>query len=328
MSEHKTVLVTGGAGYIGSHMVLSLLDAGYQPVIIDNFSTGHDRLVPAGVPVFRGNISDPGIVAKIFANYTIDTVAHFAASIVVPESVKNPLKYYLNNTVETAQFIKFCVSAGVKNFIFSSTAAVYGNQDGNPISEQAFVCPANPYGASKLMSETVLHDSACAEGFSYVILRYFNVAGADPKGRSGQLSEPATHLIKIAVEALVGKRTGVRIFGTDYPTVDGTCVRDYIHVSDLIGAHISALRYLKNGGESILLNCGYGKGASVRDVLDMANIVGGQELNVSEVQRRAGDVAVLVADSSKLRKELDWTPQHDSLQKIISDALSWEAKNI
>lgn len=327
MSDHMTVLVTGGAGYIGSHMVLALLDAGHQPVILDDFSTGHEQLLPNGVPVFRGNVADAALVAEICKSYDIDAVAHFAASIVVPESVIDPLKYYLNNTASTTGFIAACVQAGIKRFVFSSTAAVYGNQDRNPITEDASTQPENPYGTSKLMSETILRDCARATDISYVILRYFNVAGADPKGRAGQLSEPATHLIKIAVEAAVGKRTSMQVYGTDYPTPDGTCIRDYIHVSDLIGAHMAALAHLQAGGESMLANCGYGHGASVRDVLDVVATLAGKKLAITDAPRRAGDAAILVSDSTKLRTALGWTPQYDDLQKIVSDALAWERAN-
>ena len=327
MSDHMTVLVTGGAGYIGSHMVLALLDAGHQPVIFDDFSTGHEQLVPNGVPVFRGNVANTGLVAEICNSYEIDAVAHFAASIVVPESVSNPLKYYLNNTASTTRFIGACIEAGIKRFVFSSTAAVYGNQDRNPINEDTSTQPENPYGASKLMSEMILRDCAHATDISYVILRYFNVAGADPKGRAGQLSQPATHLIKIAVEAAVGKRSSIQLYGTDYPTPDGTCIRDYIHVSDLIAAHVAALAYLQGGGKSMLANCGYGHGASVRDVLDVVATVAGKELAVTDAPRRAGDAAILVADSTKIRRKLGWTPVHDDLQKIVSDALAWERAN-
>jgi len=254
-------------------------------------------------------------------------VAHFAASIVVPESVSDPLKYYLNNTASTTRFISACVEAGIKRFVFSSTAAVYGNQDHNPINEDASTQPENPYGTSKLMSETILRDCARATDLSYVILRYFNVAGADPKGRAGQLSQPATHLIKIAVEAAVGKRSSIQLYGSDYPTPDGTCIRDYIHVSDLIGAHMAALAHLQAGGKSMLANCGYGHGASVRDVLDVVATVAGKELAIIDAPRRAGDAAILVADSTKLRRNLGWTPVYGDLQKIVSDALAWEQAN-
>ena len=288
MFERMTVLVTGGAGYIGSHMVLALLDAGHRPVIIDDFSTGHEKLVPSGVALFRGNVGDSALVAEICDSHKIDAVAHFAASIVVPESVTDPLKYYVNNTVNTTRFIAACLDAGIKRFVFSSTAAT---------------------------------------DLSYVILRYFNVAGADPQERSGQLSQPATHLIKIAVEAAIGKRAAMQVYGTDYPTPDGTCIRDYIHVSDLIAAHMAALSYLQKGGASLLANCGYGHGASVRDVLDVVASVAGKPLDVTDAPRRPGDAAVLVADSTKLRSALGWAPRFDDLRQIVSDALAWERNN-
>ena len=327
MSDCMTVLVSGGAGYIGSHMVLALLDAGHKAIIVDDFSTGHEKLVPPDVPLFRGNVGDSALIAKICKNYKIDTVVHFAASIVVPESVVDPLKYYLNNTVNTTRFIAACVGAGINQFVFSSTAAVYGNQGDGPINEDAATKPENPYGASKLMSETVLRDCAGATNLTYVILRYFNVAGADPKGRSGQLSQPATHLIKIAVEAAAGKRTSMQVYGVDYPTPDGTCVRDYIHVSDLIAAHMAALTHLRAGGASLVANCGYGHGASVRDVLGVVATVGGLSFDVINTSRRDGDAAVLIADSTKLRKELCWKPQYDDLHQIVRDALAWERSN-
>ena len=327
MSERMTVLVTGGAGYIGSHMVLALLDAGHTPVIIDDFSTGHEKLVSSSVPLFRGNVGDTAMVAEVCDNHKIDAVAHFAASIVVPESVANPLKYYMNNTVNTTRFIAACVDAGIKRFVFSSTAAVYGNQDVTPINEDAITQPENPYGSSKLMSEMVLRESAMATGLSYVILRYFNVAGADPQGRSGQLSQPATHLIKIAVEAAIGKRPAMQLYGIDYPTPDGTCIRDYIHVSDLIAAHMAALAHLQKGGASLLANCGYGHGSSVRDVLDVVASVAGQPLDVTDAPRRPGDAAALVADSTRLRSAFGWAPRYDDLRQIVSDALAWERKN-
>ena len=327
MDDHMTVLVTGGAGYIGSHMVLALLDAGHRPVILDDFSTGHEQLLPNGVPVFRGNVADAALVAEICETYYIDAVVHFAASIVVPESVTDPLKYYVNNTASTTGLISACEQAGIKRFVFSSTAAVYGNQGLNPITEDASTQPENPYGTSKLMSETILRDCARATDISYMILRYFNVAGADPNGRAGQLSEPATHLIKIAVEVAAGKRESMQIYGTDYPTPDGTCIRDYIHVSDLISAHMAALEHLQVGGESMLVNCGYGHGASVRDVLDVVAALVGKKLAIEDAPRRAGDAAILVADATKLRTALGWTPQYDNLKKIVSDALAWEQAN-
>jgi len=322
------VLVTGGAGYIGSNMVLALLDAGHEPVIIDDFSTGHERLVPAGVPVFRGNIADSAVTDAVFGAHKIDVVAHFAASIVVPESVENPIKYYLNNTISSARLIAACIEHGIKKFIFSSTAAVYGNQDHSPIDESATPAPENPYGTSKLMTENILRDVAAANDFSYVALRYFNVAGADPKGRSGQLSKPATHLIKVAVELATGQRDSMSVFGTDYPTEDGTCIRDYIHITDLIGAHIAALNYLHKGGAPLVANCGYGRGSSVRDVLESVARVSGKNLNVIDAPRRAGDAADLVADAGLLRERLNWQPQHDQLDQIVGDALAWESANL
>ena len=324
MAKQKVVLVTGGAGYIGSHMVLALRDAGYQPVILDDFSTGHRRLVPNGVPVVEGNVGDATVTGKLFDEFAIDAVAHFAASIVVPESVRDPVKYYLNNTVSTARFIAACCRARIRHFIFSSTAAVYGNQDASPIAENASLNPVNPYGHSKIMSEQILRDTAAAHEISYVILRYFNVAGADPAGRAGQLSQPATHLIKIAVEAACGKRQWLDIFGMDYPTADGTCIRDYIHIADLIAAHMRALDHLLAGGKSLVANCGYGHGVSVRDVVAMVEKVAGLSIGARGRGRRAGDAAVLVADSTRLRQALGWQPQHDKLEQIIADALAWE----
>ena len=328
MTDRANVLVTGGAGYIGSHMVLALLDAGHSPLILDDFSTGHEQLVPAGVPVIRGNVGDIEVTNRLFADHKIDAVAHFAASIVVPESVADPLKYYLNNTVSTARLIKACVNAGVGRFIFSSTAAVYGNQDESLIGEEAGCWPENPYGTSKLMSEQILGAASQAHDLSYVALRYFNVAGADPAGRAGQLSKPATHLIKVAVEVATGQRDAMQVFGTDYPTDDGTCIRDYIHVTDLIAAHLAALEHLLGGGGSLTLNCGYGKGNSVHQVLESVARLSGTNLNVEMAARRAGDAAALVADSTRLRSQLGWQPQHDDLDGIVRSALVWERSQL
>ena len=328
MTDRANVLVTGGAGYIGSHMVLALLDAGHSPLILDDFSTGHEQLVPEGVPVIRGNVGDIEVANRLFADHKIDAVAHFAASIVVPESVADPLKYYLNNTVSTARLIKACVNAGVERFIFSSTAAVYGNQDESLIGEEAGCWPENPYGTSKLMSEQILGDASHAHDLSYVALRYFNVAGADPAGRAGQLSKPATHLIKVAVEVATGQRDAMQVFGTDYPTNDGTCIRDYIHVTDLIAAHLAALEHLLGGGGSLTLNCGYGKGKSVHQVLESVARLSGTNLNVEMAARRAGDAAALVADSTRLRSQLGWQPQHDDLDGIVRSALVWERSQL
>ena len=328
MTDRANVLVTGGAGYIGSHMVLALLDAGHSPLILDDFSTGHEQLVPVGVPVIRGNVGDREVTDRLFADHKIDAVAHFAASIVVPESVADPLKYYLNNTVSTARLIKACVNAGVGRFIFSSTAAVYGNQDESLIGEEAGCWPENPYGTSKLMSEQILGDASKAHDLSYVALRYFNVAGADPAGRAGQLSKPATHLIKVAVEVATGQRGAMQVFGTDYPTDDGSCIRDYIHVTDLIAAHMAALEHLLGGGGSLTLNCGYGKGNSVHQVLESVARLSGTNLNVEMAARRAGDAAALVADSTRLRNRLGWQPQLDDLDGIVRSALAWERSQL
>ena len=328
MTDRVNVLVTGGAGYIGSHMVLALLDAGHSPLILDDFSTGHEQLVPVGVPVIRGNVGDREVTDRLFADHKIDAVAHFAASIVVPESVADPLKYYLNNTVSTARLIKACVNAGVGRFIFSSTAAVYGNQDESLIGEEAGCWPENPYGTSKLMSELILGDASKAHDLSYVALRYFNVAGADPAGRAGQLSKPATHLIKVALEVATGQRDVMQVFGTDYPTDDGSCIRDYIHVTDLIAAHMAALEHLLGGGGSLTLNCGYGKGSSVHQVLESVARLSGTNLNVEMAARRAGDAAALVADSTRLRNRLGWQPQLDDLDGIVRSALAWERNQL
>ena len=326
MSERMTVLVSGGAGYIGSHMVLALLDAGHTPVIIDDFSTGHEKLVPSSVPLFLGNVGDSALVAEICDSHKIDAVAHFAASIVVPESVTDPLKYYVNNTVNTTRFIAACLDAGIKRFVFSSTAAVYGNQDVSPINEGANTQPENPYGSSKLMSEMVLRDSAAATDLSYVILRYFNVAGADPKGRSGQLSQPATHLIKIAVEAAIGKRAAIQVYGTDYPTPDGTCIRDYIHVVDLAKAHVLALNRQfeeKNTENYEVFNIGTGKGSSVLEVVDAFEKATGVNLNYCFTDRRDGDIVSAYADTTKANKILGWKAQLSTEDALIS-AWNWE----
>ena len=328
MTDRVNVLVTGGAGYIGSHMVLALLDAGYSPLILDDFSTGHEQLVPAGVPVIHGNVGDREVIDRLFADYDIDAVAHFAASIVVPESVADPLKYYLNNTVSTARLIAACTDAAVGRFIFSSTAAVYGNQDVSLLDEDVACRPENPYGTSKLMSEQILRDASKAHDLSYVALRYFNVAGADSAGRAGQLSKPATHLIKVAVEVATGQRDAMQVFGTDYPTHDGTCIRDYIHITDLIAAHMAALEYLLGGGPPLTLNCGYGKGSSVHQVLESVARLSGTNLNVEMAARRAGDTAVLVADSTRMRHQLGWKPEHDDLDDIVRSALAWERSQL
>jgi len=321
-----TILVTGGAGYIGSHLVHELEDAGEPVVVLDNLSTGFRFLVPSGVPFVTGSSGDRDLVKKIVAEHRVDSILHFAASLIVPDSLRDPLGYYLNNTTNTALLLDAAVDAGVKNFIFSSTAAVYGNPQTLPVREDAATSPISPYGNSKLMSEIVLHDAARAHGLNFVTLRYFNVAGADPKQRTGQASANATHLIKVACETALGRRPKIDVFGTDYPTPDGTCIRDYIHVTDLARAHIAALAYLRRGGASTTFNCGYGHGYSVLEVLAAARRISGNEFPVDFADRRTGDPASLVADVSRIQAELDWRPMFDDLEIIISHALAWERR--
>lgn len=321
-----TVLVTGGAGYIGSHMVLELRDAGQPVVVLDNLSTGFRWALPDDVPLVVGDVGDPELVSKIIAQYRIDAIIHFAGSIIVPESVENPLLYYKNNTSNTRTLIESAVDGKVPNFIFSSTAAVYGNPERNPVTEDARLQPMSPYGTSKLMSEFMLADTANAHDFDYVALRYFNVAGADPKGRSGQSTPNATHLIKVACETALGRRSHMQIFGTDYPTYDGTCVRDYIHVSDLAAAHMAALSYLRSGGKSDVFNCGYSHGFSVSEVIEAVKDVSGSNFEVRLTDRRPGDPAAIVAASDKIRQTLGWKPQYDDLQGIVANALNWETQ--
>ncbi len=320
------VLVSGGAGYIGSHMVLELLDRGENVVVLDNLSTGFWWAVPKEVPLIQGDIGDQDLLARIIAEHGITEIAHFAAKIVVPESVADPLGYYFNNTVKTRALLESAVRGGVRRIIFSSTAAVYGEPAVSPVPEEIDLNPINPYGRSKLMSEWMLADTAKAHGLAYVVLRYFNVAGADPRGRSGQSSPNATHLIKVAGQAALGQRPGLEVFGTDYPTQDGTCIRDYIHVTDLARAHIAALEHLRGGGESLTLNCGYGRGYSVKEVVEVVKKVSGVDFPVKLSGRRAGDPASLVAKADRIRSELGWTPEHDDLEEIVRQALTWEEK--
>jgi UDP-glucose 4-epimerase len=320
-----TILVTGGAGYIGSHVARQLGERGEKIVTLDNLSTGFCGAVLHGAFV-QGDTGDAALVAKTLADHQVDTVMHFAAHIQVPESVANPLKYYRNNTANTRTLLECCIAAGVKHFVFSSTAAVYGMPPGGVADETTPTVPINPYGWSKLMSEQMLHDVAAVTPLSYVALRYFNVAGADPGGRIGQSTPEATHLIKVACEHVVGKRSDIAIFGTDYETPDGTCVRDYIHVEDLAAAHLQALDYLRSGGASTTLNCGYGQGFSVRDVLDAVARVSGVRLSVTEAGRRAGDPPQLVAAADRIRKTLRWMPRHQDLPGIVATALAWEKK--
>ncbi|MFN0218647.1 MAG: UDP-glucose 4-epimerase GalE [Hyphomicrobium sp.] len=320
------ILVTGGAGYIGSHMVLELVDAGEKVVVIDNLSTGFRWAVPPQAVLTVGDVGDADLVLRTIRSHDVSAIIHFAGSIVVPESVADPLAYYLNNTVKSRSLIAAAVEAGVRNFIFSSTAAVYGNPTEVPIPETARLLPVSPYGSSKMMTEIMLADTAAAHDFSYVVLRYFNVAGADPKGRSGQSTPKATHLIKVACEAALGKRPDMSVFGTDYPTPDGTCIRDYIHVTDLARAHLAALDHLKVGGASETFNCGYSKGYSVHEVIAAVKRLSGVDFNVQTAPRRLGDPAAIVAGSAKIRNQLGWEPEHDNLDAIVAKALSWETR--
>lgn len=321
-----SVLVTGGAGYIGSHMVLELLDAGEKVVVIDNLSTGYRWAVAPGAKLVVADIADTGVVRETIRDHGVTAIIHFAGSIVVPESVADPLGYYLNNTVKSRGLIAAAVETGVKNFIFSSTAAVYGNPKENPVTETAALTPMSPYGSSKLMTEIMLADTARAHDFRFVALRYFNVAGADPKGRSGQSTPKATHLIKVACETAVGKRSQMEVFGTDYPTADGTCIRDYIQVNDLAAAHLVALKYLRSGGASEIFNCGYSQGYSVHEVIAAVKRASGNDFKVVLSPRRAGDPAAIVAASAKIRNALGWQPQHDNLDEIVAQALNWERR--
>ena len=320
-----TVLVTGGAGYIGSHMVCALVDRGEDVVVLDNLSTGFRWAVSPGAHLVEGDIGDQDLVAGIIAQHDVTGVIHFAGSIVVPESVADPLGYYHNNTVKSRALMETCVQNNVPHFIFSSTAAVYGIPDVNPVFETVELAPISPYGSSKLMTEWMLRDSAVAyDNFNYVALRYFNVAGADPEGRTGQSTPKATHLIKVACQAALGQREELQIFGRDYDTPDGTCIRDYIHVSDLVAAHVDALDYLRAGGESEVFNCGYGRGYSVLDVIAAVEREFGNALNVTDAPRRAGDPPALVAGADRVRQILGWVPRHDDLDGIVHSALEWE----
>ena len=322
---NKSIMVTGGAGYIGSHVVLQLVAAGERVVVLDNLSTGFENAV-IGAELVVGDTGDPELVSRVLREHEVDAVMHFAAHTIVPESVSDPLKYYRNNTCNTRNLLQACSESGVRHFIFSSTAAVYGIPEDPLADEQTQLAPINPYGTSKLMSEWMLRDLSAAGPMTHVALRYFNVAGSDPEGRIGQSTRKATLLIKVACEAAVGKRDNVSIFGTDYPTPDGTGVRDYIHVDDLADAHIRALEYLRAGGESATLNCGYGHGYSVREVLDTVSRVNGSPLTIHEEPRRAGDPPMLVARADRVREQLKWTPRHDDLEFIVRTSLEWERK--
>lgn len=320
-----SVLVTGGAGYIGSHMVHRLCDAGETVVVLDNLTTGFDWAIPAAAQLIECDVGDEAFVSQIIKDHDVDAIVHFAGSIVVPESVVDPLGYYLNNTVKSRSLIASAVAGGVKNFIFSSTAAVYGAPETMPVTEATPQIPVSPYGSSKLMTEVMLRDAAVAHDFRYVALRYFNVAGADPQGRTGQSTKGATHLIKVACEAAQGKRSHLDVYGTDYDTADGTCVRDYIHVSDLVKAHSDALTYLRDGGAATVMNCGYSRGFSVLEVVDAVKRAAGVDFDVRLADRRPGDPPQIIAASDLLRSTLNWQPDHDDLDTIVRHALDWEA---
>lgn len=320
------VLVTGGAGYIGSHTVLALAEAGESVVVIDNLSTGFSTALPEGVPLFIGDAGDENLVDGVIAAHNVTSIIHFAGSVVVPDSMRDPLAYYRNNTMTTRNLLNAAVKNNIGKFIFSSTAAVYGNPDEVPVSEAAPTRPLSPYGFSKLMSEIMLHDVASAYGMNYVVLRYFNVAGADPQARIGLQTPGATHLLKIAVEAATGQRAKIDVFGGDYPTQDGSCIRDFIHVSDLAQAHCAALGYLEQGGGSVTLNCGYGRGYSVLETIEAVRRVSGRNFAVQVAARRPGDIMTMVADTSRIGATLNWTPQYDNLETIAAHALAWEEK--
>ncbi|WP_027230322.1 UDP-glucose 4-epimerase GalE [Phyllobacterium sp. UNC302MFCol5.2] len=319
-----TVLVTGGAGYIGSHMVWELLDAGDSVIVLDRLSTGFEWAVPPEAKLIVGDIADQSLVRQTIERNYVDAVIHFAGSVVVPDSVRDPLTYYENNTCKSRALIEAVVKSDVKNFIFSSTAAVYGDAGMKPVTEDAATHPESPYGLSKLMTEWMLRDTAAAHDFHYTALRYFNVAGADTKGRTGQSTRGATHLIKVACETALGKRPYMEIFGHDFATPDGTCVRDYIHVSDLVAAHRLALERLRSGGSSMVANCGYGRGFSVKEVIESVERVHGKPIDARLTVRRPGDAASVVADSSKARLDLGWKPKLDNLDAIVESAMKWE----
>ena len=318
------VLVTGGAGYIGSHMVLRLTDAGEEVVVLDNLSTGFEWAIDSRATFVEGNAGDIPFVTEVLKKHNIAEIIHFAGSIVVPESVVNPLKYYANNTATSRDLLEAAIAAGVKHFVFSSTAAVYGMVGLEPVREDAELSPLSPYGRSKLMTEMMLADVAAAHPITYGALRYFNVAGADPQSRSGQSTPEATHLIKVAAQTALGQRDHINVFGTDYDTPDGTCLRDYIHVTDLVEAHALLLIHLRAGNDNTTLNCGYGRGYSVREVINMVKQVSGVEFDVRETERRAGDPAAIVAGAEKVRELLKWQPAHDDLAEIVQSAYAWE----
>lgn len=324
ISENRAVLVTGGAGYIGSHAALALRDAGIRVVVLDDLSTGTEAAIPPGVTLIRGSTADTDLIVTLIRLYDIDAVMHFAGSLVVPESVVHPLAYWRNNVANTMNLAEACVIAGVGQLVFSSTAAVYGLSDAAQVDEDTVPAPINPYGSSKLAAERLLADISAAHGIRVAVLRYFNVAGADPDGRAGQRTVGATHLIKVACEVATGQRAGMSVFGCDYDTVDGTCVRDFIHVSDLADAHVLALRYLRAGGASTTLNCGYGHGQSVRAVIMAVERLSGATVGLQTMPRRVGDPPALVAQADRIRTVLGWKPRHTGLDEILGSSLAWE----
>jgi UDP-glucose 4-epimerase len=319
-----TILITGGAGYIGSHMAYCLADVGQEAVVLDNLATGFDWAVPKGTPLVVGDCGDQNLVLSLITDHNVEAIIHFAASTIVPESVAVPLNYYRNNTDNSRALIECAIKGGVRHFIFSSTAAVYGNPTNVPIAEDSPTLPLSPYGWSKLMAELMLRDAGTAHGLNYLILRYFNVAGADPQLRTGQSTGQATHLVKVAVQAALGLRSKIEIFGTNYPTPDGTCVRDYVHVSDLVNAHASALGYLRRGGNSMILNCGYGRGFSVLEVIDAVKRTTGAAFTTERRARRPGDPTQIIAAADQIKAVLGWRPQFEDLSTIVRHAFDWE----
>jgi UDP-glucose 4-epimerase len=322
-----TILITGGAGYIGSHVVHEFLDSGKDVVVVDNLSTGIRALLPNDIEFYEGNIEDVDLMHRVFSAHEIDTVLHFAGSIIVPESVENPLKYYQNNTCVSLQLLQACVKYKVRNFIFSSTASVFGNNPLQLMREEYAPQPENPYALSKYMTEMMIKDTSSAHGLNFVILRYFNVAGADPKGRTGQVKKNATHLIKVACETATGQRPSMNVYGTDYNTIDGTCIRDYIHVSDLANAHLCVYNHMKHHAVNKIYNCGYGRGFSVLEVIEAVERIAGVSIKKEMTIRRPGDPIALIADSQLLKSETGWSPIHDDIDDIVKTALEWE-KNV
>jgi UDP-glucose 4-epimerase len=321
-----TILITGGAGYIGSHMAHALIDAGERIVVLDNLSTGFDWAVPKGASLVVGDSGDQTLVSSLIASHRVEAIIHFAGSLLVTESVANPLEYYRNNTVNSRALIECAIKGSVRNFIFSSTAAVYGDPTKGIVAEDAPMAPMSPYGSSKLMTEIMLRDAGTAHGLKYAILRYFNVAGAEPQLRTGESTKDSTHLVKIAVQTALGLRPKIVVFGTDYATPDGTCIRDYVHVTDLVNAHSAALAHSRRGGDSVTLNCGYGRGFSVLEVIETVKRIAGVNFKLEFGARRPGDPTQIVAAANQIKSVLGWQPQYDDLSKIVGHALGWERK--